>query len=72
MIGAVFAGYFVRFDQPNRVCEDNLLTENKMIKLILIVDDDPDLRLVLRDHLEPEEFAVIDAANGAEMRAVIE
>jgi DNA-binding response OmpR family regulator len=43
-----------------------------MLGLILVVDDDPDMRLVLRDHLEPEGFEVIDAANGAEMRAVIE
>ena len=43
-----------------------------MLGLILVVDDDPDMRLVLRDHLEPEGFDVIDAANGAEMRAVIE
>ena len=43
-----------------------------MLGLTLIVDDDRDLRLILRDHLEPEGFAVIDAANGAEIRAVIE
>jgi CheY-like chemotaxis protein len=70
--GAIFPGYFVLFDQSNRVCEENLLTGNKMLGLTLIVDDDRDLRLILRDHLEPEGFAVIDAANGAEIRAVIE
>ncbi len=43
-----------------------------MLGRILIVDDDPELRLVLREHLEPEGFDVIDAANGAEMRAAIE
>ena len=43
-----------------------------MLGLTLIADDDRDLRLILRDHLEPEGFAVIDAANGAEIRAVIE
>ncbi len=42
-----------------------------MLGRILVVDDDPDMRLVLREHLEPEGFEVIDAANGAEMRAVI-
>lgn len=42
-----------------------------MLGLILVVDDDPDMRLVLREHLEPEGFDVVDAANGAEMRAVI-
>ena len=70
--GEIFPGYFVLFDQSNRVCEENLLTGNKMLGLTLIVDDDRDLRLILRDHLEPEGFAVIDAANGAEIRAVIE
>lgn len=42
-----------------------------MLGRILIVDDDPDMRLVLREHLEPEGFEVIDAANGAEMRGII-
>ncbi|MDP6829656.1 MAG: response regulator transcription factor [Alphaproteobacteria bacterium] len=43
-----------------------------MLGRILIVDDDPDMRLVLREHLEPEGFEVLDAGNGAEMRALIE
>ncbi|MDA1097479.1 MAG: response regulator transcription factor [Proteobacteria bacterium] len=43
-----------------------------MLGRILIVDDDPDMRLVLRDHLEAEGFDVAEAANGAEMRVVIE
>ena len=42
-----------------------------MLGRILVVDDDPDMRLVLREHLEPEGFEVIDAADGADMRAVI-
>ncbi|MFP6749491.1 MAG: response regulator transcription factor [Alphaproteobacteria bacterium] len=42
-----------------------------MLGRILVVDDDPDLRLVLRKQLEAEGFEVIHAANGAEMRAVI-
>ena len=42
-----------------------------MLGRILVVDDDPDMRLVLREHLEPEGFEVLDAANGAEMRGVI-
>ena len=44
----------------------------EMLGRILIVDDDPDMRLVLREHLEPEGFEVLDAGNGAEMRALIE
>lgn len=43
-----------------------------MLGQILVVDDDADVRLVLRDHLEPEGFHVIEAGNGAEMRAVID
>ena len=43
-----------------------------MLGRILIVDDDPDMRLVLREHLEPERFEVLDAGNGAEMRVLIE
>ena len=42
-----------------------------MLGRILVVDDDPDMRLVLREHLEPEGFEVIDAADGAEMRSII-
>ncbi|MFP6704895.1 MAG: response regulator transcription factor [Alphaproteobacteria bacterium] len=42
-----------------------------MLGRILVVDDDPDIRLVLREHLEPEGFEVIDAADGAEMRSII-
>ena len=42
-----------------------------MLGRILVVDDDPDMRLVLREHLEPEGFEVLDAADGADMRAVI-
>ncbi len=42
-----------------------------MLGRILVVDDDPDMRFVLREHLEPEGFEVIDAGNGAEMRSVI-
>ena len=42
-----------------------------MLGRILVVDDDPDMRLVLREHLEPEGFEVIDAADGAKMRSII-
>ena len=42
-----------------------------MLGRILVVDDDPDIRLVLHEHLEPEGFEVIDAADGAEMRSII-
>ena len=42
-----------------------------MLGRILVVDDDPDMRLVLREHLEPEGFEVIDAADGAEMRSIV-
>ncbi len=36
---------------------------------ILVVDDDPDIRLLLRDCFALEGYTVIEAANGEEMRA---
>ncbi len=42
-----------------------------MLGRILIVDDDSDMRLVLREHLKPEGFEVLNASNGAQMRALI-
>jgi DNA-binding response OmpR family regulator len=39
---------------------------------ILIVDDDAEVRLLLRKCLEREGFKVAEACNGAEMRAAIE
>jgi CheY-like chemotaxis protein len=38
---------------------------------VLVVDDDPDIRLVLRMILEGQGYAVIDAADGAEALALL-
>jgi DNA-binding response OmpR family regulator len=38
-------------------------------KTILVVDDDPKIRILLRRCLESDGFAVVEAANGPEMRA---
>jgi two-component system response regulator MprA len=38
---------------------------------VLVVDDDPDIRLVLRMILEAQGYAVIDAADGAEALALL-
>lgn len=39
-------------------------------ELILVVDDEPDIRQLLRDILEDEDYEVIVAENGAEARAL--
>lgn len=39
---------------------------------ILIVDDEPEVRAVLRDFFELEGYHVIEACNGAEMRASLD
>jgi CheY-like chemotaxis protein len=35
-----------------------------MAKTVLVVDDEPDIRMSLRDVLEEEGYAVVEAANG--------
>jgi CheY-like chemotaxis protein len=35
-------------------------------KLVLVVDDDPDIRSTIREILEDEGYCVLDAANGLE------
>lgn len=40
-------------------------------KTVLVVDDDPSLRLVCRVNLELDGYAVVEACSGAEARAVI-
>jgi DNA-binding response OmpR family regulator len=39
---------------------------------LLVVDDDPSVRAMLRDYLEGHGFEVAEAGNGAQMRAEIE
>jgi DNA-binding response OmpR family regulator len=39
---------------------------------LLVVDDDPSVRSLLREYLDGHGFAVAEAANGAQMRAEIE
>ena len=39
---------------------------------LLVVDDDPSVRSLLRDYLQSHGFGVAEAANGAEMRAHLE
>ena len=41
-------------------------------KRILVVDDDPQIRTLLATVLEGEGFEVAQAANGQEMRTVLE
>lgn len=44
----------------------------QVAQLILVVDDDPDIREVVRDILEGEGYRVATAANGAEALRVLE
>jgi DNA-binding response OmpR family regulator len=42
------------------------------VKRILAVDDDPSIREMVRDYFAKNEFEVVTAANGSEMRAALE
>jgi len=42
------------------------------VKRILAVDDDPSIREMVRDYFAKNEFEVVTAANGGEMRAALE
>jgi DNA-binding response OmpR family regulator len=64
MLNKIWHRFFIIIDMISAIKEGKIMTEIKMKKKILLIDDEPDVTMVIRSRLEAAEYDVEVANSG--------